>query len=397
MQTNPQILLVIEGTYPWYRGGVSEWVHQYIRAFDEVQFGILQIATDEYRDSSIDDATYAMPDHVSSFIRIPPPAMKGDWDTDAKAWFQSHSDQLSETAGRAECVHVTNTGFAGWLGMKLAATHDKPLVLTEHALYWEEVKMGAVALECGYKIPQHEQGKAYVSDLFKNIARQVYRTSDEIISVSESNIPRQREVGAKSVRYIPNGVEASWIREEKSRTQPLTLGWIGRCAEMKNPLKFLEVACQLQAPAKCLMMLCDAAEPGLKKQVITEAEQLDNIILVWNRPAIEHIDRMDALCITSHNESQPLVLFEALSRKVLPFGWSTGDVTSKYGVVAAQGTPVEEMASSITELWNSPEKWRQELEKRFQQIKNHHTWQGVFSQYKSVLQPYLTPSLNPSF
>ncbi|MDZ7693490.1 MAG: hypothetical protein U5K69_20625 [Balneolaceae bacterium] len=100
--------------------------------------------------------------------------------------------------------------------------------------------------------------------------------------------------------------------------------------------------------------------------------------LIWNRPAIEHIDKMDALCITSHNESQPLVLFEALSRRVLPVGWATGDVTEKYAVVVEQERAVEDLAKIIDHLWNNPEQWQGELQERFRQVKENHTWQSGF-------------------
>ncbi|MDZ7693489.1 MAG: DUF3492 domain-containing protein [Balneolaceae bacterium] len=240
MQTKPTILLVIEGTYPWYRGGVSEWVHQYIKAFDHVQFSILQIATDEYRNNSLETAVYELPDHIASFTRIPPPEMNSSWEIASEAWFSSQHHHIKAPSEQADVIHVANTGFAGWLGMKLASKYGQSLVLTEHALYWQEVKMGAVALECGYKIPQHEQGKTDISDLFKNIARQVYQASDQIISVSECNISKQKEMGAESVKYIPNGVDKTWIKQDKLLNERLVVGWIGRCAEMKNPLKFFD-------------------------------------------------------------------------------------------------------------------------------------------------------------
>ena len=43
------VLLIIEGTYPWYRGGVSEWVYQYLKALNNYDFHILQVATDEFQ------------------------------------------------------------------------------------------------------------------------------------------------------------------------------------------------------------------------------------------------------------------------------------------------------------------------------------------------------------
>jgi hypothetical protein len=137
MSVKPRILLVIEGTYPWYRGGVSEWVYQYITAFDHVAFTIVQIATDEFQETALDEALYDIPDHVTRFIRIPPPDISQDWEKDSSQWLRAHQGQLSHAFEEADCVHIANTGFAGWLGMTMAVKSGKPLVLTEHALYWK--------------------------------------------------------------------------------------------------------------------------------------------------------------------------------------------------------------------------------------------------------------------
>ena len=37
------VCLVLEGTYPYVRGGVSSWVHDIITSMEEVKFSILSI------------------------------------------------------------------------------------------------------------------------------------------------------------------------------------------------------------------------------------------------------------------------------------------------------------------------------------------------------------------
>jgi glycosyltransferase involved in cell wall biosynthesis len=252
--------------------------------------------------------------------------------------------------------------------------------------------MGAVALECGYKIPDHKTGKLYIANLFKGIASSVYKAADEVISVSECNISEQKSLGAQKVQYIPNGVGTDWIKQGKSRSEIFTVGWIGRCAEMKNPLRYFDFLDAIDIQVKGLMMLSDAGEDQLKRRVNKRAGEYANIELVWNRPAAERIDEMDALCITSHNESQPLVLFEALSRQVLPVGWQVGDVSEKYAVVVEPQSPVKELAQKITTLWEDQSRWKSELEKRFTEFKKYHTWQAIFDQYGDIIEPNLKPS-----
>ncbi|MDX1637858.1 MAG: DUF3492 domain-containing protein, partial [Balneolaceae bacterium] len=364
----------------------SEWVHQYVTTCSDYRFTVLQVVTDQYRRQTFEEAVYQLPDQVTSFIRIAPPGLQSGWKEGLEQWYRNTRKQLDRAVQHSDIVHVANTGFAGWIGMRLARTYHKPLVLTEHALYWKEVLTGAAALECGYKISVNKEQKHHTVQMFRGIARKIYRAADTIISVSECNISEQRELGAEKVHYIPNGVERSWLKTQKKRGEKLTLGWIGRCAEMKNPLRFLDLVQRMDPTADALMMLCDAGEDALKQKVITKSKHCSSLKMIWNRPAAENIDQMDALCITSHNESQPLVLFEALARRVLPFGWRVGDVTDKYARVVARDSGIDELAALIEQTWRDPELWRQEVEKRVERVAADHTWQSIFERYRSIMQ-----------
>lgn len=391
----PTILLVIEGTYPWYRGGVSEWVHQYISALPEFRFRILQVATDQYLNASLSEALYPVPESVEEFVRIPPPNLSRDWERESIRWKEQHREAYKPLQRRADLVHVANTGFAGWLAKEIAAEWQKPLVLTEHALYWKEVAMGAVALECGYKIPEEETRKQDFVKMFQTMAGQVYSSAEIIISVSRCNIPEQEQMGAEAVQYIPNGVPRSWFRKtDSSYENPLTIGWIGRCAEMKNPLKFFSVieAFEKRETEVCfVMMTCDANEPELERQVREKSAAVSNLEVIWNESTEDHIDRMDALCITSYNESQPLVLFEALGRKVLPIGWRAGDVTPEFGLILDQDKSTNQLVDSVLELWENKENWSREVQRRFRLVKDHHSWEKIFDRYHTLFTNLISP------
>ena len=98
---------------------------------------------------------------------------------------------------------------------------------------------------------------------------------------------------------------------------------------------------------------------------------------------------MDALCITSHNESQPLVLFEALAKKVLPIGWEAGDVTGKFGLILPAGKPPADLADAFADLWSRADVWKTEVNRRFAMVKSTHTWQQVFGDYRSLFLSHL--------
>lgn len=383
------VLLVIEGTYPWYRGGVSEWIYQYIRNCPNFEFDIVQIATDEFFGLNPENALYPLPENINRFIRIPPPEMEIDWEEASGKWWASVKSEYQKLTSDYDIVHVTNTGFAGWLGIKLSQSLNLPLVLTEHAIYWLEVEKGAVALECGYKIPDHEDGKEQVVRTFKEIAHDVYEQSSQVITVSECNIELQEQLGGKNINYIPNGIPRSWLNYKKEPGENMVLGWVGRCAEMKNPLQFFEfvkIANELGFNAKFLMLLSDANEKELERKVKEMAKSFPSVTLVWNQPSKEYYYLMDFLFITSHNESQPLVMFEALSKKVLPVGRIVGDLTEKYGLVFGSDTTDEEILQAVVKLWQNKTEYSSYLNNRFKTVEEEHTWENIFALYESLFR-----------
>ncbi len=381
------ILLVIEGTYPWYRGGVSEWTYQYLRYCKTINFSVLQIATDEFQGLDPHKALYPFTENIIEFTRISPPSMNNSWEIDSKSWYDSISEKLQELAQFSSCIHVTNTGFAGWLGAEIALKMDKPLILTEHAIYWEEIKKGAVALECGYKIPDTLSAKNHVVQTFIEIAKRVYSVSAKVISVSRCNLEKQKQMGAYNPEYIPNGIPKDAIVSEKKRTKNPVIGWVGRCAEMKNPKLFFEFVAEFKAldvKPQFVMMLSDANEKALEDEVRELAANHPDIDMIWNQSAIEHMHRLDMLCITSHNESQPLVLFEALANKALPIGWEVGDVDSEFAFVVAKDISSKQLAHEVESLWNNSTLFHKMVEKRHEKVVEDHNWTTIFDKYQDI-------------
>ncbi|MFY0684317.1 MAG: DUF3492 domain-containing protein [Balneola sp.] len=381
------VLLVIEGTYPWYRGGVSEWVYQYLKALSQYDFHILQVATDEFQQLDPHSALYPVTKNVKSFTRVPPPELSGNWNSSKISWFQSIIKEFPKNS--YSFIHVTNTGFAGWLGKKIAEVYFKPMILTEHALYWKEVEKGAVALECGYQIPNNFESKLEIVEIFKEIAVEVYKASEEVISVSRVNIPYQTEFGALSPKYIPNGIPKDLLEPKKNRGKNPVIGWIGRCAEMKNPKLFFEVVSAFKNSGmkpEFIMMLSDANEKGLEHEVKELADSFPEVEMIWNEKAHDYLYKLDMLCITSHNESQPLVMFEALSHKALPIGWQVGDLTSEFGFVVPKETSTQTLVDEIKLLWNDKDQFENIVEQKYELVSIDHTWEAIFSKYDELFQ-----------
>jgi len=389
---NKNICLVIEGTFPWYIGGVSEWIYQYVKALNDFNFYIIQISTDEFRYSKLNQAVYPIPKNIKKFIRVPISKLENDQFDILSNWAQQVIHDIPDYRN-ASLIHVTNTGFAGLVGLYIANKTNKPLLLTEHALYWREVEIGTPALECGYKIPDTQKAKTKYSNLFKNIATDLYSKAGKVVSVSQCNLQFQKNLGAKHPIYIPNGVPLSWFDTDvvrKGENDKIIIGWIGRCAGMKDPIRFIDFIEDLtsytQLNAEYIMMLSDAGEDDLKEDVISRAERVPNLSLIWNKMTRDYIDLFDAVCITSKNESQPLVLFEALARNVLPIGWEVGDVTKEFGFFVDRSVENKIFCNQINDLWLSKEKWYGLLEKLKEYTKMNHNWETVFRQYRDIIK-----------
>ncbi|MGN6083347.1 GT4 family glycosyltransferase PelF [Trinickia sp.] len=58
------VCLLLEGTFPFVRGGVSSWVNEMIRAYPNTRFGIVFIGS---REEDYSGAAYALPDNVVHF------------------------------------------------------------------------------------------------------------------------------------------------------------------------------------------------------------------------------------------------------------------------------------------------------------------------------------------
>lgn len=388
--SKPHILLVIEGTFPWYRGGVSEWIFQYLTACFEYKFTVLQIATDEYSSLDPSNALYEIPGNVEQFWRVPPPDFTFNWETDSNHWFHSSLKSFCNRENTFDLIHVTNTGFAGWLGKEFSKKLNLPLILTEHALYWKEIEIGTTALECGYKIPQKRKLKFRTAKIFRSIAREVYNQANKVISVSKTNLKYQMCLGARSPLYIPNGVEYSGFSDKSHRSPVLTIGWVGRCAKMKNPLKFLDFAGFLfKMTGKAVhfkMVTCNANEKELNRMIKNRTKNLPFIDVIWDEPAINHITKMNMLCITSINESQPLVLFEALSKKVLPVGWQVGDFTPEFGLAVPPGTSNKKLAEQILNLWDDSKAFKSLINEKYTSAKLKHNWTTIFKSYQQIIE-----------
>ncbi|MDK3021069.1 GT4 family glycosyltransferase PelF [Cupriavidus taiwanensis] len=100
------VMLLLEGTFPYVSGGVSSWVNQMIRAFPELRFGIVFIGS---RREDYGDMAYQLPANVVHLethylYDFPPPPLVQGRSGDARAFDASDRlhDLLREPGREAE-------------------------------------------------------------------------------------------------------------------------------------------------------------------------------------------------------------------------------------------------------------------------------------------------------
>ncbi|MET0962076.1 MAG: GT4 family glycosyltransferase PelF, partial [Noviherbaspirillum sp.] len=114
------VMLLLEGTFPFVSGGVSSWVNQIIRAFPDLRFGICFIGS---RREDYDGARYPLPDNVVHFEdhylhekKTTPPARRKARGDDAAFAQMAELHQALRTPHRSRPDHQSlSAGMAALL------------------------------------------------------------------------------------------------------------------------------------------------------------------------------------------------------------------------------------------------------------------------------------------
>lgn len=141
-ETEADVCLLLEGTFPFVRGGVSTWVKQIIEGLHELTFSIIFLGASE---EDFETPVYEMPSNV---VHVECHCLLKNSDEPTKSqrqWFQSKSmsnsfdlnDQLHDSLRSGHVDDATLSGFAQLMSGKEAITeHD----LQHHRLAWESIR-----------------------------------------------------------------------------------------------------------------------------------------------------------------------------------------------------------------------------------------------------------------
>ena len=91
------VCLVLEGTYPYVRGGVSSWVHDLIRSLPDLRFALVHIGSER---GTYTEKRYPLPDNVAVLSDL--------YCREARP--RGHDEAALHRAARVECRRHAGAG-----------------------------------------------------------------------------------------------------------------------------------------------------------------------------------------------------------------------------------------------------------------------------------------------
>lgn len=385
-----KVTLIIEGVYPWFISGVSQWLYRYFDYFSDIQFQVIQIATDPFKHPDFKKADYPLGQNIINFIRVIPPKITklSHSEEDLKKWTKTL--RLPDLAA-TDLIHVVNTGLAGWLGSFLSKRFNKPLYLTYFESYVRQISVGATTIANGYKLSLLGLNSEEYLPFFEALESEIVRQSNFISCTNLKDSERLKEQNPNTF-YLPNGVDETWLITSKLKkydADHLIIGWIGHCTWQKNPLKFFELIDAFRRwktnTATFIMLLLESGEFDLTEKVLDKAQDYPELELIWNKQTSTVIEKLDAVCYTGFYEAFPLSLVESGAKKVLPFGWNCGDLPNDLGNFEHEDAMPETVAYHILSLRRRKPQWDKVVEELHKKIEEQYLWKHIFMEYKKNL------------
>lgn len=201
-------------------------------------------------------------------------------------------------------AHSTKAGIVG----AIASPGGPPMVLTPHAYRGMDLTLAS--------------WKAAAIRVAERTLSAPYR---RIIAVSPNELDYARDrlgIAPSRLIYIPNGIDvgkwAALATPKPAPGAPYRIGFVGRLAEQKNPLAFIEVLAALVSAGEPVTatLVGDGPLLGAVKSLAADRDVADRIdYRGWVR-GTETLDGIDVLVHTSNYESLPYGLLEAMAAGV---------------------------------------------------------------------------------
>jgi glycosyltransferase involved in cell wall biosynthesis len=353
---NADVCLVLEGSYPYIRGGVSAWVDDLVRGLPGTSFSVAHLRDEE---GPSRPAGYARPANLVE-LRV----------LDADPERVEPEAELVDRLPEADVYHALSTGLAGLAAAAGASTRGCPMLLTEHGLAWREARYGLFGCKphvagCKpHRFPEHLDRERW-AEVVESSARSAYRQAAAITTVCRQNARLQVGQGADSrrLRVISNSApQPANVTARSGVLAAPRIGFVGRVVAIKDVETFLR-ACRLVADelpeAELAVVGPLDHEPEYAGACVELAESLglaDRIRFTGETDVAPWYRRLDVVALTSVSEAQPLVLLEAMAAGVPVVATAVGgcpELVRGAGLLTPPRDP-RATARAILELCSDP-------------------------------------------
>jgi glycosyltransferase involved in cell wall biosynthesis len=383
------VCLVLEGSYPYVRGGVGAWVQELVSGLPEVSFSVAHLRDE---DDPVRPAVYDRPANLVELRTL---------DTDPARTVPGRD--VVEQLPDARLYHALSTGLAGLAGAEAADSRRRPFLLTEHGLAWREAALGISGCKphiagCKPHRAARRMSREEWVGFVEASARHAYARADMTTTVCRANLELQRRQGAapNRLRLIENGV----ARTDRSRgltpvwkTSPL-IAFVGRVVAIKDVETFLRacslVADELPAAEFAVVGPLDH-EPEYAEACVDLAADLglgDKIRFTGETETAPWYEKLDVVVLTSLSEAQPLVLLEAMAAGVPVVSTAVGGCPE---LVAGAGllTPVRDpraTAQAILRFCGDAPLRERLVQAGLDRVRRRHSREGMLGSYRDLYE-----------
>lgn len=253
--------------------------------------------------------------------------------------------RIAATLMPARVYHAASTRYAGLLGAMLRYRHDRPLLVSQHAMPARELGIDLFASrwqrDNPYRDRQHRGGghavepdglqPGYCRDLwlrfFESLGRVCYEAADEIVALYEGNRRRQVQDGAPAsrTRTIPNGIDLpalAPLRAQRPERVPQVLCLAGRVVPRKDVKTFIRAMLTVvrQCPdAQGWIAGPEDEDPEYARECrgLVQSLGLDgNVRFLGPRRIAELLPQVGVLVLSSISEALPPAVLQAFAAGV---------------------------------------------------------------------------------
>ena len=302
----------------------------------------------------------------------------------------------------AAVYHAPGTGYGGLLACLNAVLLDRASLITEHGIYLQEREMELLKSDW--------LDDAYLKDMwidaFTSLCLWQYNTSDRIVTLFEGNRRLEEDYGAQAerIRVIPNGIDIPRYveaRRERCRTDPRTVGYVGRIDSVKDIKTFIQVVALIKEAYPNVRALAVGPyedQPVYFQECLALAGMLgveETITFTGPADVVPYYREMDVLLLTSIKEAMPLAVMEAMAsglpvvatdvgacrELLLGEGDGLGDAGCVRRIMDAEG-----IAGAALDILLDEPKADRMAKSGIRRIEDRYSEERVLNEYRSLYQ-----------